>query len=60
MVRKTVAIKVFQPHRQVSTTLLEIDPHRSRQLVNQGYAEAMEHLLDFREAGNSVNKAKAS
>jgi len=58
--RKMVSIKVFQPHRQVSTTLLEIDPHRSRQLVNQGYAEAMEHLLDFREAGNPVNKAKAS
>jgi hypothetical protein len=58
--RKTISIKVFQPRRQVSTTLLEIDPHRSRQLINQGYAEAMEQLLDYRENGDSIGQAKAS
>jgi len=43
--RKKVAIKVFQPHRAVNTTLLEIHPDRSRQLINQGYTEALEQLV---------------
>lgn len=54
--RKTVAIKVFQPHRSVGTTLLEIDPTRSRQFINQGYAEAMEQLLDYRKPGNTTSQ----
>ncbi len=57
--RKTVAIKVFQPHRPVNTTLLEISPQRSRQFINQGYAEAMEQLLDYRQTDNIKNQAKA-
>ncbi len=55
--RKKIDIKVFQPHRAVGTTLLEIDPQRSRLFINQGYAEAMEQLLDYRETDNT---AKAS
>ena len=57
--RKSVAIKVFQPHRPVNTTLLEISPQRSRQFINQGYAEAMEQLLDYRQTDNISNQAKA-
>lgn len=57
--RKKVAIKIFQPHRVVNTTLLEISPERSRDLINQGYAEAMEQLLDYRQPEN-IPQAKAS
>jgi len=58
--RKSVSIKVFQPHRAVNMTLLEIDAQLSRRLINQGYAEAMEQLLDYRHAENVTNKAIAS
>lgn len=67
--RKTVSIKVFQPRRAVNTTLLEIDPQRSRKLISQGYEEALEQLNDddLAESGSisvsvSVNTdhAKAS
>jgi len=50
--RKKVLIKVFQPHRAVNTTLLEISPERSRQLITQGYTEAMEQLIDPRPVEN--------
>jgi hypothetical protein len=58
--RKLVSIKVFQPRRAVNTNLLEIDPARSRQLINQGYAEAMEQLHDYNLADPSRNQAIAS
>lgn len=58
--RKLVSIKVFQPRRPVNTTLLEIDPTRSRQLINQGYAEAMEQLHDYTLADEATNQAMAS
>jgi len=57
--RKKVAIKVFQPHKVVNTTLLEITPERSRQLITQGYTEAMEQLVDPRPIEN-IPQAKAS
>jgi predicted acylesterase/phospholipase RssA len=57
--RKKVAIKVFQPHRAVNTTLLEIHPDRSRQLINQGYTEALEQLVTQKPSEN-VAQAKAS
>ncbi len=58
--RKTISIKVFQPHRQVGTTLLEIDPNRSRQFINQGYAEAMEQLLDYRKSESTINQVQTN
>jgi predicted acylesterase/phospholipase RssA len=58
--RKLVSIKVFQPHRPVNTTLLEIDPTRSRKLINQGYAEAMEQLHDYTRTETDTNEAIAS
>jgi NTE family protein len=45
--RKNVNIRVFQPRRAVNTTLLEIDPERSKKLMKQGYEEALEHLIDY-------------
>jgi NTE family protein len=45
--RKNVNIRVFQPRRAVNTTLLEIDPERSRKLIKQGYEEALEQLVDY-------------
>lgn len=42
--RKNVNIRVFQPHHPVNTTLLEIDPERSKRLIKQGYEEALELL----------------
>lgn len=45
--RKNVDIRVFQPKRAVNTTLLEIDPQRSRKLITQGYDEAMELMAGF-------------
>lgn len=42
---RSVRIEVFQPRRPVNTTLLEIDPERSRRLIQQGYEDAMDHLV---------------
>jgi predicted acylesterase/phospholipase RssA len=44
--RRLVSIKVFQPKRAVNTTLLEVDPERSRKLIEQGYEEAKEQLVE--------------
>jgi NTE family protein len=41
---RKVKIRVFQPKKSVNTTLLEIDPERSRQLIKMGYDDAMEQL----------------
>ena len=42
--RKNVTIHVFQPRQPVNTTLLEIQPERSRRLIIQGYEEACAQL----------------
>jgi NTE family protein len=57
--RKTVSIKVFQPRRAVNTTLLEIDPQRSRKLISQGYEEALEQLSDLNINGSEADRAQA-
>ena len=58
--RKKVAIKVFQPHRTVNTTLLEISPERSRELINQGYIDAMDQLVDPHHPIENITQAKVS
>lgn len=57
--RKLVSIKVFQPKRAVNTTLLEIDPQRSRKLITQGYEDALEQLEEYR-TGTAPDRAWAS
>lgn len=42
---RSVRIEVFQPRTPVNITLLEIDPERSRRLIQQGYEDAMDHLV---------------
>jgi len=58
--RKAVAIKIFQPLRAVNTTLLEIDPQRSRKLIQQGYEEALEQLNEPSLLEANREEAKAS
>lgn len=69
--RKNVNIRVFQPRRAVNTTLLEIDPERSRRLMAQGYEDAMGQLADYKpdtadtghmepEEGSEINEIKMS
>ncbi len=48
--RRRVNIHVFQPHKPVDTTLLEIDPERSRRLIRQGYDDAVEQLREMERA----------
>jgi NTE family protein len=57
--RKNVNIRVFQPRQAVNTTLLEIDPERSKKLIKQGYEEALEQLVDY-EPSSAPAHAKAS
>ncbi|PWU03296.1 MAG: hypothetical protein C5B53_00645 [Candidatus Melainabacteria bacterium] len=57
--RKKVKIKVFQPRRAVNTTLLEIDPQRSRKLISQGYEEALEQLSDESLTVSEEEEARA-
>lgn len=50
--RRKINIHVFQPRKPVDTTLLEIAPERSRDLIRQGYEDAsllLESAL-FKEA----------
>jgi NTE family protein len=42
--RHLVKIHVIQPRKPVNTTLLEIDPERSRFLVKLGYQDALDQL----------------
>lgn len=42
--RHLVTIHVIQPRKPVNTTLLEIDPERSRFLVKLGYQDALDQL----------------
>lgn len=58
--RKNVDIRVFQPKRAVNTTLLEIDPQRSRKLIQQGYEEALELLAEFMPDSRESVHARAS
>jgi NTE family protein len=46
--RKNVNIRVFQPRRAVNTTLLEIDPERSKRLISEGYEDAMTQLANWK------------
>jgi len=58
--RKNVTIRVFQPRRPVNTTLLEIQPERSRRLIVQGYEEALELLESFDDREDRAVTATAS
>ncbi len=58
--RKNVDIRVFQPKRAVNTTLLEIDPLRSRKLITQGYEEAMELMVDYKPEEKDAVTARAA
>ncbi|HEY9753535.1 MAG TPA: patatin-like phospholipase family protein [Oculatellaceae cyanobacterium] len=69
--RKNVNIRVFQPRRAVNTTLLEIDPERSRRLIAQGYEDAMTQLENYcpndadsghmePEEGSEINEIRTS
>lgn len=57
--RRKVDIHVIQPRRPVNTTLLEIDPDRSRRLIQQGWEDASDYLSQNAEAGES-QQVKAS
>src|SRR5262249_17464908 len=57
--RRLISIKVFQPKRAVNTTLLEIDPDRSRKLIEQGYEEAKEQLTDYGLIKQKATHARA-
>jgi NTE family protein len=58
--RKNVNIRVFQPRKAVNTTLLEIDPERSRRLISQGYEDAMTQLADYNPEVEPQAQARAS
>lgn len=42
---RSVRIELFQPRKPVNMTLLEIDPTVSKKLIQQGYEDAMDHLV---------------
>jgi NTE family protein len=55
---RAVQIEVIQPRKPVNTTLLEIDPERSKRLIQQGYEDAMDHLVTmFQEEAQEEMKA---
>jgi hypothetical protein len=58
--RKNINIHVFQPRRAVNTTLLEIDPERSKRLIKQGYEEALEQLEGYGAEDDQPAQARAS
>lgn len=64
--KKKCTIHVFQPRRPVNTTLLEISPERSTELVKQGYQEALEQLATLfvdeerAKAGDDNEKTSAA
>lgn len=47
--RRHVSLKVFQPKTTVNASLLEIDPIRSKFLIETGYKEGKEQLLKYLE-----------
>lgn len=51
---RSVRIELFQPRKPVNITLLEIDPDRSKRLIQQGYEDAMDHLVSqFQESATA-------
>ncbi len=42
--RKRVKLHIFQPRNPVNTSLLEIDPQRSKELIKAGYDDTIDHL----------------
>jgi predicted acylesterase/phospholipase RssA len=46
---RSVRIEVIQPNRPVDVNLLEIDPDRSRALIQQGYEDAKLHLQNSKK-----------
>lgn len=52
---RKVDIHVFQPRQPVDTTLLEIDPDRSRRLIKQGYEDAMSSLVSYFQEAQAVH-----
>lgn len=56
---KKIGIHVFQPRRPVDTTLLEIDPERSRRLIKEGYEDAMSQLVHYYQQKEEENRATA-
>lgn len=60
--RKKVKLRIFQPKKGVNTTLLEINPERSRRLIRQGYDDAREQLAimaaaDLKEEFSEVQQS---
>jgi NTE family protein len=54
---RKVDIHVFQPHEALDTTLLEIDPERSRRLIKHGYDDAMLQLEQMKSAKAAMEAA---
>ena len=54
---RTVNIHVFHPRRPVNTTLLEIDPDRSRSLIQQGHEDALAGLVSYFQEAQATAKA---
>jgi NTE family protein len=54
---RSVRIELFQPRRPVNLTLLEIDPEHSRKLIQQGYEDAMDHLVTLFQEETAAAKA---
>ncbi len=48
--RKNVNLHIFQPKNPVNTSLLEIDPQRSKALIKAGYLDTIEQLA--KNSGN--------
>jgi len=57
--RRRIDIHVVQPRQPVNTTLLEIDPERSKRLIHQGYEDAISMLESIRlhEIADSLEQA---
>lgn len=57
---RKIGIQVFQPRKPVDTTLLEIDPDRSRRLIQEGYEDALSQLVTyFQESAEQATRATA-
>jgi predicted acylesterase/phospholipase RssA len=52
--RQKVNIHVFQPMTPVDTSLLEIDPERSKRLIKQGYLDAVAKLAEIEKENSSL------
>jgi NTE family protein len=54
---RPVTIHVIQPRKPVNTTLLEIDPERSRFLVRLGYQDALDQLAQIYQGKETAFQA---